>query len=165
MRNHGAAHTDRSPLARTAAIAAGALFSAIGVLHALWAVGSTWPFRDKEALSEMVWGGPASTFPSPAATMVVSALLWTAALLVTGRAGMWGARMPRWVFSVGTWAVASVLFLRVLYLGLGSIGSDAVNAGWELALFSPLCLVLALLCVVVARHGPRPRRSLVTAAT
>lgn len=156
MKNEHATQTDRSALARTAAIIAASAFGAIGVLHAVWAVGGTWPFTDKETLSETVWGGPASNFPSPAATLVVTVLLWTAALLVTGQAGMWGARaVPGWMFKVGTWGVATVLLLRAL-IGLTSIGSDSTNASWDLALYSPLCLLLALLCAVVAHRGPRP---------
>ncbi len=142
---------DQSRITRIAAIVAGTLFGAIAALHGLWATGITWPFGDKEALSETVFGSPASTFPPPAATIVVTVLLATAALLVTGRAGLWGARMPRWVFSAGTWAVAAVLFLRAAFYGLAAIGSDAINRSWELALYTPLCLVLALLCAVVAR--------------
>ncbi len=157
MSNHEATRTDRSRIARVAAIVAGTLFGAIAVLHGLWATGITWPFGDKEALSETVFGGPASTFPPPAATLAVTVLLAAAAMLVTGRAGLWGDRMPGWVFTAGTWAVAAVLFLRAAFYGPAAIGSDAINRSWELALYTPLCLVLALLCAVVAR-GAVPAR-------
>ncbi len=155
MTNSVAQQTDGTPLARRAALAAGALLGAIGALHAVWAAGSPWPFGDREALSQTVWGDTASTFPPPAATLVVVVLLWTAAALVIGRGGLWRVPLPWWMFSVGTWAVAVVLFLRVLLLGTASLGSDAQNRTWELAVFSPLCLVIAVLCVVVAKAGPR----------
>ncbi len=100
-------------------------------------------------------GDTAATFPSPAATLVVVGLLWTAALLVTGRGGLWRVRGPRWVFAVGTWTVATVLLLRAVLLGSAALGSDAENRTWELALFTPLCLVMSGLCVVVATCGPR----------
>ena len=148
---------DQSRIAHIAAIVAGTLFGVIAALHGLWATGITWPFGDKEALSETVFGSPASTFPPPAATIVVTVLLAAAAMLVTGRAGLWGARMPRWVFAAGTWALAAVLFLRAAFYGPAAIGSDAINRSWELALYTPLCLVLALLCAVVAR-GDVPAR-------
>jgi len=67
--------------------------------------------------------------------------------------------VPRWIFAAGTWGVATVLFLRAL-AGLAAIGSDASNATWDLALYSPQCLVLALLCAVVAaRSTKRTSRS------
>jgi len=144
--------------ARTAAIVAGVLFGAIAALHGLWALGITWPFGDKEALSETVFGSPASTFPPPAATLAVTVLLGAAAMVVTGKGGVWGARMPRWVFTAGTWAVTAVLFLRAAFYGPAAIGSDAINRTWELALYTPLCLVLGLLCWVVARSDARSRR-------
>lgn len=123
----------------------------------MWAAGSTWPFSDKERLAEVVWGGSASTFPSPAATLAVVVLLGTAVLLVTGRAGLWGAWVPSWVFWIGTWGVAAVLILRALLFGFAAIGSDAVNRTWELALYTPLCLVIGGLCLVVASNGSRSR--------
>jgi len=157
MRINEPSLADQSRIARIAAIVAGTLFGVIAALHGLWATGITWPFGDKEALSETVFGSPASTFPPPAATIAVTVLLAAAAMLVTGRAGLWGARMPRWVFTAGTWAVAAVLFLRAAFFGPAAIGSDAINRSWELALYTPLCLVIALLCAVVAR-GDVPAR-------
>lgn len=151
---HQVLQTNRSPVARTSAIAVGVILGAIAVLHAMWAAGSSWPFSDRESLSETVWGGPASTLPSPAATMAVTGLLVVAILLVTGQAGMWGNRMPRWVFAVGTGGVATVLLLRGL-LGTAAIWSSAVNRTWELALFSPLCILLAVLCAIVVFNGSR----------
>lgn len=146
---------DRFPMARVAAIAAGAVLGAIAALHALWATGAAWPFRDRQGLADVIWGGPVSTFPSPAATLVVTVLLGAAALLVLGRGGVWGHWVPRWVLSAGTWTVAAVLFLRTIFYWPASFGSDAINADWEAALFSPLCLVLALLCAIVARSNAR----------
>jgi len=157
MTNDEARPAVRPRIARTAALLAGTLFGAIAVLHGLWAAGITWPFSNKESLAETVFGGPASTFPPPVATMVVAVLIAVAAMLVTGRGGWWGARVPRWVFAVGTWGVAAVLFLRAVFYGPASIGADAINASWELALYTPLCLALALLCAVVARSDTRPR--------
>jgi len=93
MTNDRVKTPDRFPLTRVAAIAAGAVFGAIAALHALWAAGVAWPFGDRQGLAEVIWGGPVSTFPSPAATLAVSMLLVTAALLVLGRGGVWG----RWV--------------------------------------------------------------------
>ncbi len=154
MRNATANQDDRSRFARTAASVAGVLLGAMAALHGLWATGITWPFGDKEALSETVFGAPASMFPPPAATIAVAVALGAAAMLVTGRGGLWGAWMPRWVFSAGTWALAAVLFLRAVLFGPAAIGSDDINRAWELALYTPLCLLLAILCVVVARSDP-----------
>ena len=153
--------TDRGRLARRAAVVASVLLGALGILHALWAAGSVWPFSNKERLAQVVWGGSASTFPSPAATLAVVVLLVTAVLLVTGRAGLWGRGVPSWVFLIGTWGVAAVLILRALLFGFAALGSDAVNRTWELALYTPLCLVIGGLCLVVAINGSASRSSAV----
>ncbi len=155
--------TDRRSLARRAALVVSGLLGAIAVLHGLWAAGATWPFTDKDRLAEVVLGGSASTFPSAAATWVVVLMLAAAVALVTGQAGLWGARLPNWVFLIGTWGVAVVLILRALLFGFAAIGSDAVNRTWELALYTPLCLVIGVLCVVVAINGSRSRSSTVQA--
>ena len=155
MTNDRVTTPDRFPLARVAAISAGAVFGAIAALHAVWAAGAAWPFRDRQGMADVIWGDSVSTLPSPAATLAVSVLLVTAALLVLGRGGVWGHRVPRWVLSAGTWTVAAVLFLRTIFYWPASIGSDAINADWEVAFFSPLCLVLALLCAIVARSNAR----------
>ena len=157
MASGATSRTDRSSLARTAAVGAGVLLGAIGVLHAVWAVGSTWPFSNKERLSQVVWGAPASTFPSSAATWAVVILIGIAVLVLTGQAGLWGARIPGWVFSLGSWGIAAVLILRALRFGGAAIGSDAINRTWELALFTPLCLVIGVLCVTAASNGSRSR--------
>ena len=165
MTSDGSAAADRRPLARAAAITAGVLLGAIGALHALWAAGSTWPFSDKARLAEVIWGGSASTFPSATATWAVVVMIGTAVALVTGQAGLWGAGVPRWVFWLGTWGVAAVLILRALLFGTAAIGSDAVNRTWELALFTPLCLVIGLLCMIVAAYGARSRSRKARAST
>lgn len=84
-------------------------------------------------------------------------MIGIAVLLLTGQAGLWGARIPGWVFSLGTWGVAAVLILRALLYGFVAIGSDAINRTWELAPFTPLCLVIGVLYVTVARNGSRSR--------
>jgi hypothetical protein len=149
---------DRSALARSAAQLAAVLLVAVGALHALWAAGSTWPFDDQEGLARTVVNVPASEMPSAALTLVISFLTWIAALLLLGRAGWWRMGMPSWVFTLGTWGVAAVLFGRAL-LGVQSIGVDSTHGRLDLAIYSPLCLLLAALAAVVAAWGKRPPAS------
>ena len=56
MTNDRVTKADRFPLARVAAISAGAVFGAIAALHALWAAGAAWPFRDRQGMADVVWG-------------------------------------------------------------------------------------------------------------
>jgi hypothetical protein len=139
-------------ITRIAGRIAATLFAAIAGLHVLWAVGISWPASSKAQLAE-AFGFTADTLPPPPAILVVAGLLLAAALLVSARAGLFRVRIPDWMAGVGTWTVAVVLLGRAL-MGLGSIGMDEVAARLDVALYSPLCLVLGALTVVVARTGP-----------
>ena len=115
----------------------------IGVLHAMWGRGSTFPFSDREQLNDTVVGRDAT--PSPAACYAVAGLLLTAGALVAGLPSR-TSRLRR----VGVGTVAGVLGLRAV---LGFAGrTDLVSPGsvsenfrdTDRRYLSPLCLVLAL---------------------
>jgi hypothetical protein len=115
----------------------------IGVLHAMWGRGSTFPFADREQLNDTVIGRDAT--PSPAACYAVAGLLATAGALVAGVPSR-TSRLRR----VGVGTVAAVLGARAV---LGFAGrTDLVSPGSVSEKFretdkrylSPLCLALAL---------------------
>ena len=144
------------PPARSAAVAGGGLLGAVGVLHTAWAVGATWPAPDAPTLARLVVG--AQALPPAWATAVVAVLLMAAAALVLARGGVVDLPAPRWLPAVGTWTVAVTLGLRG---AAGLVGSGvAVAAGvsgyphWDFLLYSPLCLLLALLAGRVALGKP-----------
>jgi hypothetical protein len=128
---------------------AGVLFAA-GFLHVYWAGGGSWgtevtiPKQDGKAVFR----------PRPAGTLLVAILLFSAGLVVSGRAGLWGIVLPRWVFVVGTWALVAVFFGRVVgdfrWFGLFKRTRGTAFAWWDTWLFVPLCVLLALGCLVVA---------------
>jgi hypothetical protein len=131
---------------RLAAVALGAL----GVLHAAWGLGAAWPLRDREALADAVVGR--DSVPPPAACWAVAGALGTAAALVAGRP----RRLPR-LRRVAAAGVTVTLAGRGL-LGLAG-KTDTVSPGsssprfrrLDRRIYSPLCLVLALLAVPAAR--------------
>ncbi len=69
-----------------------------------------------------------------------------AALIVLGRMGVWGGRLPRWIFRWGTWAMTVVLVLVSI---LNFVGGSS----WELFL-GAFALFFALLCTIVAVLKP-----------
>ena len=77
----------------------------------------------------------------------MSAVLYVVALLVVrGRAANRAERRYRW----GTWVLVVVLALSALV----NVASDSP---WERYLMAPVALLLAGLCLIVARgHGRRP---------
>jgi Protein of unknown function (DUF3995) len=123
----------------------------IGVLHAMWGTGSTFPFADREQLNDTVIGSDAT--PSPAACYAVAGLLFTAGALVAGLPSP-NNRLRR----VGVGAVAATLGARA---ALGFAGrTDLVSPGSVSEKFretdkrylSPLCLALSLGAVRSLRH-------------
>lgn len=125
--------------AGVAARVAGLGLLGAGAMHALWAAGVTWPARDAVGLARAVVG--VSTLPSPGACLAVAGLLGVgAALLELARRGHPLGR-------VGAVAVGAVLALRglggVVVSGVGFANPTAPFRSLDLAVYSPLCLVLA----------------------
>jgi hypothetical protein len=130
-----------------------AVLLALGLLHVYWAAGGHWgsdvtiPKHDGQPLFQ----------PPPAGTLLVATLLFSASLVVLGRLGLWGAALPRWPFVVGTWTLVVVFLGRVVgdfrWFGIFKRARGTAFAWWDTRLFVPLCLLLALGCLVVARSG------------
>jgi hypothetical protein len=131
---------------RLAAVA----LAGLGVLHAAWGLGASWPLRDRAALADAVIGR--ADVPPPAACWAVAAALGTAATVVAGRP----RRLPR-LRRVATAGVTVTLAGRGL-LGLAG-KTDVVSPGsssprfreLDRRIYSPLCLALALLALPAAR--------------
>ncbi len=141
---------------RLVGLIAASMLAATGCLHAVWATGRPWPARSKEQFAATVLGplGQDGALPSASATWTVAALLWLASLTLLGRLGLWGRWLPRWMFRWGAWTLTAVLMVRAVGGFIASAFSLSVKATpfgrWNALLYSPLCLVLSLLCGLVA---------------
>lgn len=128
---------------RTARTATATTLLGVGVLHAAWGRGSTFPFSDRDRLNDTVIGRAAT--PSPAACYSVAGLLAAASALVAG------LPTPRSrIRRLGVCTVAIALGSRA---ALGFSGkTDVVSPGsisakfkrMDKRVFSPLCLALAV---------------------
>jgi hypothetical protein len=129
---------------------AAAVLIALGTLHCYWAAGGRWasavtvPNRD---------GRPLFT-PGPAATLLVAALLYAAALTLLGRLDVWGRWLPPWVFAAGTWTLVVVFGARVVgdlhWFGLFKRVTGTPFAWWDTWVYVPLCALLALAALLAA---------------
>jgi len=137
-------------MSRLIGMSTAALLFALGLLHVHWAAGGkggtdvTIPKRDGTPLFQ----------PPRAGTLLVAILLVSAGLVVLGRLRLWGAALPRWVFVAGTWTLVGVFLGRVVgdfrWFGVFKRMRGTAFAWWDTWLFVPLCLLLALGCLVVA---------------
>ena len=137
-------------VSRLIGISTAGVLVVLGLLHVYWAAGGGWgtdvtiPKQDGKPLFE----------PSPAATLLVAILLFSAGLVVLGRLSLWGAALPRWPFRTGAWVLVAVFVGRVVgdfkWFGVFKRVTGTPFAAWETWLYVPLCLLLALGCMVVA---------------
>jgi len=135
-----------------AAIGAAALLLAAAAVHLWWAAGRVWPAPDAGTLARAVVGPTQQAMPGAGPCAAVAALLVVAAAVMTVRAGLVGWPGPAWVVTLGTWAVVGVLLLRG---GIGLVTSLAAGRAatyhrLDVAVYSPLCLAIALLCLPAA---------------
>jgi hypothetical protein len=133
----GLARSERS--GRRAAAAAATGLVGIASFQVALAAGADW--------GHAAWGGAhAELTTGQRFGSAVAAVVWiAAALLVLARAGLGsggGSKLVR----RGTWVVVALLVV-------GAIPNLASQSRWESLLLGPLSLLLAMLCVVVARSG------------
>jgi hypothetical protein len=130
---------------RAAGILLAAVFGALSLFHVYWALGG----RRASGVTVPVVGGARAFNPSPLGTALVAAGLLAAVFTVLGHLGLLGEAIPRRVFRWGTGGIALVFFLRAVgefrLVGFFKRASDTPFAYWDTWLFSPLCLVIAVI--------------------
>lgn len=149
----------RRPTARvTAGVLAGA-----GVLHAVWATGSSWPARDRNHLARAVVGVDRVPGPVPCLA-VTAALLGTAAATLARTAdGADDGPLPFGLVDELVRGASVVLALRAVY-GVVTSGLDVVQTlapyrRLDLTVYSPLCAALAIGLRAVRQPAPGPEAS------
>jgi hypothetical protein len=102
-------------------------------------------------LGRAAWGGTHVQLPTGlrVASAVAAAVWVLAALIVLGRAGFSVSPLPLTFVRWGTWILVGVLVL-------GALMNFASPSTWERFLWGPAALILAVLCLVVARSGAAP---------
>lgn len=127
--------------ARTAAALAATGLVGVACFQVFLALGGSW--------GSAAWGGGQGELSGGlrVASAFAAVLLAAAALVVLGRAGYWPPGGPSRVFRWGTW-------ILVAMLSVSALANFASTSDWERLLMGPIALVLALLCLVVAR-SPR----------
>jgi len=126
----------------------------IGAFHVLW-VRSSWPFATRQEFGRNLVGRPDGDLPTTFArqSLGVAALLVAAAFLVAAKADLVPGGIPVGLITVGAWGVAAVLSVR----GIAGLVQSGLELGevparyrhLDLRVYSPLCLALATLIVVV----------------
>ena len=120
------------------------IFAGIGLLHVYWAVGG----RGGSGAGVPSVDGEPLFRPSPGATLIVAAALFTAAFVIAGAAGWLGWAIPASVFRALTLGIAIVFLVRAVgdlkYVGFFKSVTGSLFAYWDTRLYSPLCLFIAV---------------------
>lgn len=141
----------------TATSLAGALLTAIlaatAIVHALWGVGSSFPAASRDSLALLAIGQ--RQMPTPIACFVVAA--GVAAMAAVASVALRWIELPGPLIQlaeVGCWAGAAIFALRGIAGYLPAFDRvfplEPIHTMNRIA-YSPLCLLLAVLFVVVAR--------------
>jgi hypothetical protein len=148
-----------APLARLAGATAGTALLGIGVLHAAWGAGASWPMRDRADLVDAVVGADdPHALDGPHASYLVAVVLGAAAAAVAVR--------PERLGRTRRTAVAGIAATLAARGALGIAGRthlvSPVSTGrrfrrLDRRIYSPLCLALAGLTALSLT--PRARRS------
>jgi len=142
-------------MARLVGVSAASVLLGLAALHVYWAGGGRW--GSEVAVPKRSSGQP--TFvPGWAATLIVSTLLFSAALVLLGRLQLLGQSLPPWLFAAGAWVLVVVFVARVVgdlrWFGLFKRVKGTRFARWDTMLYVPLCGLLALASLLVATNGP-----------
>ncbi len=127
-----------------------AVFATLSLFHIYWALGG----RLGSGVTVPTVGSQRTFEPSANSTILVAVALLIAVVTILGQLGFLGEIIPRWVFRWGTWAIALVFFLRAIgefkLVGFFKEVRDTPFAHWDTWLFSPLCLVIAVIAFMLA---------------
>lgn len=130
-------------------------FALLSALHIFWACGGRW--GGAAAVPEVA--GRSAFTPSTLATVAVAAALLAAAILVALRAGLVDLAIPTWLPKAGCWTLTAVFALRATgdfrLIGFFKSVRGTTFATRDSLLYSPLCLLLALGCALLAWRGAR----------
>jgi hypothetical protein len=131
------------------------IFAVISLFHLYWATGGT--FGKSVAVPSMAVPGRGNMRafePSPASTILVASAFLLAIAVILGQLRFLGHIVPRWIFRWGTGAIALIFFLRAIgefrLVGFFKQVRDTPFAYWDTWLFSPLCLIIAIMAVILA---------------
>lgn len=127
-------------LAKRSAVAAAIGFGGYAIYQLALAVGAP--------LGRGAWGGTQTQLPTSLRIASAAAIVFygLAALLVLRRAGFSIRWISPTVARIGTWVL-------VVVLTLSALGNFLSQSPWERYLNGPVALILAALCLVVARSA------------
>jgi Protein of unknown function (DUF3995) len=132
------------------------VFLCLATLHVYWALGGQ--FGKLAAVPRVE--GRTLFRPTPVGTLAVAAALVVAAGVVAGTLGWLGRPVPTHTFRLLLFAMSIVFVLRAVgdfhYVGFFRSVGEGPFGYWDLRLYSPLCLLIAMAAFFVGWRTPGP---------
>lgn len=136
------------------AIALSLIFIALSGIHFYWAFGGKW--GGAAAIPTKENNEPVMK-PRTFETLIVALGLLGFGLFVLIKSGFIQFRIPEWFMDYGMWIITAIFFLRAIgefrYVGFFKRIKGTHFAEMDTKLFSPLCLVIALLAVLIETYA------------
>jgi hypothetical protein len=135
---------------RTLGIVLVVIFAVISLFHLYWAAGGA--FGGRVAVPSQ--GNMRVFKPSVGGTILVALAFLLAIAVILGQLRLLGDIVPHRIFRWGTWAIALIFLLRAVgefrLVGFFKKVNDTPFAVWDTWLFSPLCLSIAIIALILA---------------
>jgi len=125
------------------------IFAILSLFHIYWAFGGR---LETVAAVPTIEGKPVFE-PSPFSTFLVASALLCAMFVILGQIHLLGEFIPKWIFRWATLGISVLFFLRAIgefkLVGFFKKVSDTPFAFWDTWLFSPLCLLIAVIAFML----------------
>lgn len=142
-------------LVTSAGVFAAVMMLLISAFHIYWALGGSKGLR---ATIPEIDGRPLYA-ATPLGTFTIAFVLLIGALVMVGRLGFFGKPQLEFIYLWGPWLLAAIFMLRAVgdfnYIGLFKKVRYSYFSYWDTRLHSPLSLLLAIACTIVAASPVR----------
>ncbi|VAW27702.1 hypothetical protein MNBD_BACTEROID06-1065 [hydrothermal vent metagenome] len=130
------------------------IFSALGGFHFYWLFGGIWGL-EKVIPSK---NNKASTLTIPKfATLLVGLGLTLFGLIYLVKPGLINIQIPNWATNYGFWVIPSIFIIRAIgdfnYVGFFKKIKNTEFAKADSKIFSPLCLIIGIIGIVIQLIG------------
>ncbi len=126
------------------------IFLLLGLLHFYWMLGGTWAF---EVVLPTTIKGNKVLSPSSLDCALVGMALLLFGIFYLYKASYIPLPLPNWVLLLGSWTIPLIFLLRTMgdfkYVGFFKSIHQTGFAFWDTLLFSPLCLFIGVLGVLI----------------
>lgn len=126
------------------------IFFILGGIHFNWVFGGEFGFAEALPTKE---NGERILNPRKIDSAIVGIGLSAFALFYFLRSGIVDYDLPEWLLKYAAWIVPSIFTLRAIgdfkYVGFFKKIKSTVFGKWDTKLFSPLCLLIVILAIII----------------